>query len=695
MTALGAIDFVVVAFRNDVIELEALTTSLAAHARGGGVILVANDDADYRVPGRTRVVQGQGNIGFAAGVRLGVQHSDADFVVVVNPDCIVTESAMARFVDRLRPGCGILVPKLLDEHGAFDYYPYENWTFSIGRKLAEARCRRELAASTDEALPPFAKIPGAFVGFERSVAVALDHPFDSAFFLYAEDRDLTDRARRRNIPIRFLADVEVTHLGGLSGTSVSHLVEICKADGSMRVASRRLGRLGAALFSADLLVLGAAKRLLRRPIDTAAHRAAMGRWWRKGLADPGPLTEAQLGVLTASLGGEPQHAGPSPDRRTRVLVMWADNRAPNLGLRVLAAGNAALLAEASGDMVDVDFQDFGPGDSLVSFGTRAILKDIGRRNGPIKTKLRGYDLVLDTGAGDSFADIYGFKRLAFIAYAHWMMRRLGIPLVLGPQTIGPFDTTLGRAIARRSLRQADVVMARDGASAHYAEATLGRPVDAVGTDVVFMLPSDAPSAPSRDVILNVSGLLWFGDDHVDSAYYRTQVREFIETLEAGGRRVSLLAHVVNSAQGNDDIDAIDAVAGVLGRPIELLVPRDLAEARSYIASGRFLVGARMHACLNALSQGVPAIPWAYSRKFEPLLSAVAWPHVLDLRAGGTVGRESARMILDAASAEALSVEAEGVATAAQDAMRVCVAALSDWLVDAFFARRTRDRIGAG
>lgn len=696
MTGAGAIDFVVVAFRNDPIELEALTTLLAAHARGGRVILVANDDVAYAVPGDALVVRGQGNVGFAAGVGLGVRHSDAEFVVVVNPDCVVTDAAMERFVDRLRPGCGILVPKLLDEHGAFDYYPYENWTFSIGRKFAEARCRRALSASTDETLPAFAKIPGAFVGFERSVAVELDLPFDSAFFLYAEDRDLTDRARRSNIPIRYLADVEVTHLGGLSGTSVSRLVEICKADGSIRVASRRFGRVGAAFFAADLLMLGALKGLLRRPIDTRAHRAAVARWWNNGLVDPGPLTEELLGELAPPLGDEPPRADRGPARRTRVLVMWADNRAPNLGLRVLAAGSATLLAEASGDMVDVDFQDFGPGDSPVSFGTRAILKDIGRPDGPIKTKLRGYDLILDTGAGDSFADIYGFKRLAFIAYAHWMMRRLGIPLVLGPQTIGPFNTALGRAIARRSLRQAELVMARDGASAHYADSTLGRPVDAVGTDVVFMLPPEAPAMPSRDVILNVSGLLWFGDDHVDSAYYRAQVQEFIETLEAGGRRVSLLAHVVNSAQGNDDIDAIDAAFGVLGRPgIDLLVPRDLSEARSYIASGRFLVGARMHACLNALSQGVPAIPWAYSRKFEPLLSAVGWPHVFDLRAGESVGRETARMILDDATADALKGEAEGVATAAHDAMQACVVALSQRVGGAGLARLTHDRMGAG
>ena len=39
----------------------------------------------------------------------------------------------------------------------------------------------------------------------------------------------------------------------------------------------------------------------------------------------------------------------------------------------------------------------------------------------------------------------------------------------------------------------------------------------------------------------------------------------------------------------------------------------------------------MHACLNALSVGTPAIPLAYSRKFEPLLADLGWRSVVDLR----------------------------------------------------------------
>lgn len=364
---------------------------------------------------------------------------------------------------------------------------------------------------------------------------------------------------------------------------------------------------------------------------------------------------------------------------TRVLILWSDNSAANLGLRVLAQGNAALVRSALGHDTEVDCQDFGPGDSDVSFGTRSIVKDLFRGDGPIKTKLRQYDLLLDSGAGDSFADIYGLKRLMFIAYTHWIARRLGIPLILGPQTIGPFKTVTGRFAARRSLRQAEIVMARDAASAEYAESVLSRRADAVGSDVVFLLPGETERPIGRDVIVNVSGLLWFADDHGSSERYRAEIRRLIDGLLAAGRSVSLLAHVVHSPSGNDDIDAIDDLlrSGAYAE-VEVLIPETLDDARRLIRSGTILVGARMHACLNALSQGVPALPWAYSRKFAPLMRAIGWESVIDLRSTRDPAEETLRAILDSGNLQRLSQDAAECARRGIAEMSPYVATLRNW-----------------
>lgn len=317
----------------------------------------------------------------------------------------------------------------------------------------------------------------------------------------------------------------------------------------------------------------------------------------------------------------------------KVLILWADNRAANLGLRVLAQGNAELIRRAFGaDNVRIDFQDFGPGDSDVSMGTRSILRDIGRADGPIKSKLRQYDLVVDSGAGDSFADIYGLKRFSFMFYAHWTLSRLRIPVVMGPQTIGPFRTFVGRWAARRMLRKVRLLLVRDSDSGTYVSSLVRNP-DVLATDVVFALSVPKP-VKSRDVLLNVSGLLWFGNEHVSSGYYRAETVDVVNRLKEEGRTVALIAHVVHSKSGNDDIDACREASALIGgtQPVEILIPESLDEARAILGSARVVIGARMHACLNALSMGTPAIPWAYSRKFAPLMRDIGWTDFgIDLR----------------------------------------------------------------
>lgn len=313
----------------------------------------------------------------------------------------------------------------------------------------------------------------------------------------------------------------------------------------------------------------------------------------------------------------------------RVLILWADDRSANLGVRALAQGTASLAREVWGDDIELDFQDLAPNKQGFSVSIDRIKKDIGRKNGPIKTFLRQYDVVIDTGAGDSFTNIYGKQRITRMIYAQIAAQRLNIPVIMGPQTVGPFTSRRSRLAARYSLKRMSLVTVRDSTSDVYVRG-LGRASDALATDVVFALPQ--PEVPkTRDVIFNVSGLLWSENSHVDSEAYRANVRRFITVLLDRGRAVTLLAHVLdNKSKDNDTIPMADLVAE-FGEQIESVVPSDLEEVRSVVSSGRLVVGSRMHACLNALSVGTPSIPWAYSRKFAPLMADIGWPLNVDLR----------------------------------------------------------------
>lgn len=326
----------------------------------------------------------------------------------------------------------------------------------------------------------------------------------------------------------------------------------------------------------------------------------------------------------------------------RVLILWADDRSPNLGVRALGAGTAALV-RGVWPRAEVVHHSYGSRVTPVPMGSvRSAAKELLTSRGGVVDWLRGFDVVIDTRAGDSFADIYGLERLVVQNLMSEAVRRSGTPLVLGPQTIGPFRTARGRWLGKRALGQAAVVLARDSASAERA-AGLGRPATAVVTDVVFALDQPEAAAP-HDVVLNVSGLLWNTDAHGDSAAYRQAVVGIARALLAQGREVALLAHVLASSKIDNDEAVLPEVISSVGADLEILVPDSLNEVRAMVAGARLTIGSRMHACLNSLSTGTPAIPLAYSDKFTPLFADLAWPYVVDLRASSDPAADVLRLV---------------------------------------------------
>lgn len=325
-----------------------------------------------------------------------------------------------------------------------------------------------------------------------------------------------------------------------------------------------------------------------------------------------------------------------------VLVLWADERSPNLGVRALARGSRELIRSTWPD-AEVEFADFTSRPPEVPWGhVRSLVRERVTGRLGMRRWLERFDLVWDTRSGDSLTDIYGSHRHSVMSAVHEFAVQAGRPVVLAPQTIGPFRSATGRTLARRTLHRSVLAFARDPVSAD-AAAALGRSVDAVTSDLAFAIAPPEQVAPPRDVVLNVSGLLWQENPHLDARAYRESVTEIVRMLLADSRSVAVLPHVLDSHDRDNDTPAIDALTTEFGTDLEVLAPRDLDDARAIIAGSRVLIGARMHACLNALSTGVPAIAMAYSRKFAPLFDAIGWPYSVPAEDSGT---ESAARVLE-------------------------------------------------
>jgi colanic acid/amylovoran biosynthesis protein len=319
----------------------------------------------------------------------------------------------------------------------------------------------------------------------------------------------------------------------------------------------------------------------------------------------------------------------------------------NLGVGALTVSNISILQGVCDDLqIKPTFLLFtGLGGSaeyirlpnlvIVPLRTRSFISPY---NG-LYSAIRGCNIVADITGGDSFADIYGAARFIRIALAKGVVLAARRPLVLAPQTIGPFQRTWTRAIARLLMSRSRAIVSRDNLTSDFVRG-LGlqaRLVDA--TDVAFRLPYNA--APfGKDgrirVGLNISGLLFNGGYTKSNMFglsldYARLAGELVSYFTAKHNcEVHLIGHV------NSDLLSIEddyRVARQLQAqfPKAIMAPRfgTPSEAKSYISGMDFFAGSRMHACIAALSSGVPVLPIAYSRKFSGVFGALGYGTTAD------------------------------------------------------------------
>ncbi|MET4697649.1 colanic acid/amylovoran biosynthesis protein [Constrictibacter sp. MBR-5] len=334
----------------------------------------------------------------------------------------------------------------------------------------------------------------------------------------------------------------------------------------------------------------------------------------------------------------------------RVGLLWHSLASGNLGVRALTLAQLAILetaAEAAGREVEAvifGHPDWGAprldyAGRLVRLAPPHDLTAVAlfRRTGDLLGAFRRCDLLIDIGEGDSFTDVYGWRRYVKQLASKALALRSGRPLILAPQTIGPFGR--GRRLPPAALlRRAAHVFARDAESEAFARRLAPTANLALATDVAFLLPWEAPARPRGGPLrigLNVSGLLYQGRGFGLPVPYAALVDALLaDWTGRAGYEVHLVAHVL-AAPGEADQDG--AVSRQLARrfPAARLAPAftDPRAAKSWIAGLDFFVGARMHACVAAFSAGVPLVPLAYTRKATGLFRSLGYDAVADLRSG--------------------------------------------------------------
>lgn len=297
----------------------ACLASIAAASRGVDydVVLVdnASDDGTAEMVRSefpsVRLVASPENLGFAAGVNRAAAEASAEYLLLLNPDTLVHDGAVANLLDfaRSHPEHGVYGGRTLDPDGRVN--PGSCWgspslwslfcfatTLSTAFKRSAIFDPESLGGWQRDSVREVDIVTGCLLLVPRTLWEELGG-FDTRFFMYGEDADLTMRARALGYRPAITPDAVVTHaIGVSSATREDKLVLLFRGKATLLrkhwTPLRR--RLGIRLLAAGAGVRALEASLLGRFRAASGRRASFwpGVWrargeWMKGYGEPTPV----------------------------------------------------------------------------------------------------------------------------------------------------------------------------------------------------------------------------------------------------------------------------------------------------------------------------------------------------------------------------------------------------------------------
>jgi GT2 family glycosyltransferase len=177
---------------------------------------------------RLRMIENEENAGFARANNQGVALARGDYLLFLNPDCLVTSDTIRRMRAAMdaRPraamgGCLIRNPDGTEQAGCRRAVPTP-WrslvrVLGLARLLPYHRRLMDDFVLVNQPLPaepvPMEAVSGAFMMVRRSALEEVGL-LDESYFLHCEDLDWCMRFRARGHEVLFVPGVEVVHHKG-------------------------------------------------------------------------------------------------------------------------------------------------------------------------------------------------------------------------------------------------------------------------------------------------------------------------------------------------------------------------------------------------------------------------------------------------------------------------------------------------
>jgi GT2 family glycosyltransferase len=232
-----------------------------------------------------RFIAESGNPGFAAAVNRGIRDCTTPYVIVLNPDCVLSgpiRKPLASYLDAA-PDVAVAGPRLLDRDGRLQAsgrrFPDLTTAFGGRRSWLTSTApgnwfsRRNLLLSADDTAPKQVDwVSGACMIIRRE-AFEQAGGMDERFFLYWEDADFCRRLAHAGWRTMWHPDAEVTHIGAGSSRFAPYRSLIAFHQSAYRYYRKHAGSIG--LCGAPLVALLLGVRLV-----SALTYARLRAGWR-------------------------------------------------------------------------------------------------------------------------------------------------------------------------------------------------------------------------------------------------------------------------------------------------------------------------------------------------------------------------------------------------------------------------------
>lgn len=231
--------------------------------------------------------------------------------------------------------------------------------------------------------------------------------------------------------------------------------------------------------------------------------------------------------------------------------------------------------------------------------------------------------------GDGFSDIYGDKDFLGRMNQTFLLWRAKVPLIMLPQTVGPFEKKENFDLAVKIMRYAKEIYVRDGKFVEDFKK-LGLKYTQTKDISSYMQPEPWDiEIKEKAVGLNVSGLAFCNTFHgLEGQFdvYPELIERLICHFREKGCTVYLIPHSYTYSKPDDNDDMVacrQAYQKLADKSNVVLVDKDMTapQVKYIISRMTFFIGARMHANFAAIYTGVPVFGTAYSYKFKGAFDA--------------------------------------------------------------------------